>query len=276
MSDLESQGFTISGSPFNLTQRGVRARLTGLSIPSVTRLEQVVERGKDGWLNQLSGVHSLSGEVSRLVAASILEGVEVLEKSLWLRRSGTTDSAKFETLMRLADGREEPYDSSAYKADIEILSQWIMGAQYEELARVAPEYEHSSSLFGGSDQAKRTSDATEYIAQITYSAGWVWSGIGVLASQFGIVFPRFIRDAIEVGLPSESSTRLIAQAGVTRSTALSVSQNAGPRWSNVVEFLQRDFTEILSAVPMTALDSQRMQRLQDRANSGLLTTSMDD
>jgi hypothetical protein len=271
--DLENQGFAISGSPSQLTQRGIRARLTGLAVPSVTRLERVVERGRQGWLNELSGVHLLSEPTARLVATSVLEGIEVLEKSLWLRRTGSSDSAKFEALMRVADGTAEPYDASAFKADVQILTQWFMGAQYEELARIAPEYDHPGSLFGGSDHAKRTSDATEYISQITYAAGWVWSGIGVLAGQFGITLPKFIRAAIEVGLPSESATRLIKQAGVTRSTALSVAQISGPRWSDVIELLQGDLDEVLSSIHMTTLDSQRMQRLHDRAISGLLDSA---
>ena len=143
--------------------------------------------------------------------------------------------AKFEALVRFADGSDEFRESDAYQAEIQLFSDWIIGASFVELARTAPVYANKSSLFGGRDEPKRTSDATEHIGRLTYPASWAWSGAKVLAGELGDDLPGFIRNAIELGLPSEAATQLVTQARLTRSAALVVTEFTGPEWNSVLE-----------------------------------------
>ena len=96
---------------------------------------------------------------------------------------------------------ENYYDSDEHETDIDLLSAWILGSSYADIAVIPPVYERSNALFGGKDKSKRTSDATEYIGKLTYPASWVWSGARVLAGSLGESFPNFIRDSIESGPP---------------------------------------------------------------------------
>lgn len=262
--DLEDQGMALAGSPYQLTSRGVGARLTGLSVPSVLRLEKAIKRGQDGWLRLLVGINALSAEIAAQIAQLVLESLEAAGQSLWLRRASTTPAGRFEALARFADGDDEAFLSSAeYNADIQLLASWMMGWSYIDLARIAPTFQHANALFGGRDESKRTSDATEYVGKLTYPASWTWTGATVLAGDLGEAFPSFIRSAIELGVPSEGASVLVRRAGVTRPTALAVASVAGSSWAGVQEWLLADGFDS-DASGFTEADRGRLSALRER------------
>lgn len=225
---LEESGYALAASPFQLTDRGRNARLTGLSVPSVARLERALAGSRDGWLRDLLHVSELDEPLSLHIARLVFQSIEVVEHSLWLRRVGSTDAAKFEALSNFADGDDgDFYGSSEYESDIALFSAWIRGASYVDLANLAPVYDRENALFGGSDESKRTSDATEYVGKLAYPATWTWSGVRVLAGDVGDELPSFVRAAIELGVPSEGAATLIQRSGLTRPGALSVARIAG-------------------------------------------------
>ena len=265
LSDLEDRGYALAASPYQLTTRGQNARLTGLSAPTVFRLEQAIERSRNGWLLDLVGVRRLSPELAGQIARLIFEGIEVAEKSLWLRRVASSESAKFEMLARLADGNDrEFYNSDEYDVDVALLSAWILGTGYVDIARIAPIYDRANSLFGGNSESKRTSDATEYIGKIAYPATWVWSGARVLAGAMGEEWPGFIRDAVELGLPSEAATQLAANAFVTRPAAIAISSVTGPEWDSVLSWVVGDIGGELPEFGITTLDADRIISFRER------------
>ena len=264
--DLEARGYALAASPYRLTARGRAARLTGLSAPTVSRLEHAIERGRDGWLRDLTGIDVVTPELALQLARLVYESVEVAEKGLWIRKVGSSEQARFAAVAAFAGGSDEHQRSDAYQAEIQLFSAWITGASFTDIARAAPVFSNRNSLFGGRDEAKRTSDATEHIGRLTYPASWAWSGAKVLAGSLGDSFPAFIRSAIELGLPSEAATELVAQAGVTRSAALAVTAVTGPEWSAVLDWVGRHDDE-LPDLGLTSLDSARLGAFWERLTS---------
>lgn len=262
--DLEAQGMALAASPYRLTSRGVGARLTGLSVPSVVRLEKAVKRGQEGWLRSLVGIDAFDAEISAQISQLVLESLEVAQQSLWLRRASSTPAGRFEALARFAGGDDEAFLSSAeYEADIQLLAGWMMGRSYIDLARIAPVFDRANALFGGREESKRTSDATEYVGKLSYPASWTWTGATVLAGDLGEAFPSFITSAIELGVPSEGASVLIRRAGVTRPTALAVARMVGSSWSDVEAWLLSDgFEPGTSGV--TEADRGRLSALRER------------
>jgi hypothetical protein len=117
----------------------------------------------------------------------------------------------------------------------------------------------ASSLFGGEDEPKRTSDATEYVGKLTYPACWVWSAVHVLAGGRGLNLPTFIGRAIELGLPSEGATRLVQHGSLTRPTAMAISAIAGPTWSATRDWIIDHDTEQDDELAITRLDRERLR-----------------
>ena len=263
LADLEERGMAIAASPYQLTSRGATARLTGLAVPSVVRLERAVERGKDGWLRSLVGLDALTEQLATQVAQIVLESLEVAEQSLWLRRASSTGEGKFEALLAFADGDDVAVKaSSEYEYDILLLSSWMMGLSYIELARIAPVYNRANALFGGTDDSKRTSDATEYIGKLSYPASWAWTGALIIAGDLGGALPPFMRSAIELGVPSEAAGVLVRRAGLTRPGALAVVEVAGSSWSAARAWLTGDaFAQV--ATVLTDADQSRLSNLRE-------------
>jgi superfamily II DNA/RNA helicase len=266
LDDLRDRGYALAASPYRLTTRGHSARLTGLSAPTINRLERAIERGRAGWLRDLVGIEVITADIATQLARLVYESVEVAEKGLWIRKVGSSEQAKFEALVRFADGNDGFRESEAYQAEVQLFSYWITGASFVELARAAPVYDNKNSLFGGKDEPKRTSDATEHIGRLTYPASWAWSGARVLAGGLGDAFPGFIRSAIELGLPSEGATQLVALAQLTRPAALAVTKITGPKWSVVVEWIS-SFEGSLPDLGLTRLDAGRLAALKERLKS---------
>jgi hypothetical protein len=129
---------------------------------------------------------------------------------------------------------------------------------------MAPIYDRSNSLFGGLDESKRTSDATEYVGKLTYPASWVWSGAKLLANDVGDALPDFIGAAIELGLPSEAATRLVKEAGLTRPAALAITGVTGPSWRDAVNWLAGDIEGPIQSLGLTALDGERFAAFRER------------
>lgn len=263
--DLEARGYALAASPFQLTSRGRYARLTGLSAPTIARLERAIERGKGGWLQDLLNVRFLTPEIATHVARLLFESLEVAEKSLWLRRAAGGEDAKFELLARLADRSDVSfYDAPEYEVDISLVTSWMLGASYADIGNAAPVYPRANSLFGGVDESKRTSDATEYIGSLTYPASWVWSGVRVLARVVGADIPSFVGSAIEFGLPSEGATELVANAFLTRPAALAVTRIAGPDWISVRSWISGDIDTAVEELALTTLDRERLMNYRER------------
>ena len=265
LEDLEARGYALAASPYQLTARGRNARLTGLSAPTIDRLEHAIERSRNGWLPDLVGITQLSPDLAAQIARLVFEGLEVIQESLWLRRTAKNEQERFEALAALAgDHVDAFYNSYEYEKDIELLSAWILGSSYADLAVIAPVYERPNSLFGGRDESKRTSDATEYIGKLTYPASWVWSGARILAGNLGESFPSFIRNSIEWGLPSEASTQLVAHAAITRPGAIAITRVTAPDWRSTLAWVTDATEEELVALGLTALDVGRIIAFKER------------
>jgi hypothetical protein len=274
LTDLEDGGYALAASLFQLTERGYAARLTGLSLSSVMRLELAIERGRDGWMQGLLGTSGLAREACVQIAGLVYNAVEVFEHSLWMRRNaGSSADAKFEALMAFAQNSNDDYRSSdEFTADLDLLASWIAGDSYVDLARSAPIFKSASSLFGGEDEPKRTSDATEYVGKLTYPACWVWSAVHVLASDRGLNLPIFVGRAIESGLPSEGATRLVQHGNLTRPTAMAVSAIAGTTWLAARDWIIDHDIEQDDELAITRLDRERLRELRQRL---LLDDSLD-
>lgn len=265
LQDLEDRGLAVAGSPWRLTERGRTARLTGLSAPSVLRLEQAIDRGREGWLLDLVGVEELTENLAGQVAMLLLESVEVFETGLWLRKhGGSSEAAKFETLWAFGTGDLTDYrGSEEFEADIDLLTHWLLGASYASLAARAPTYDRANALFGGADVPKRTSDATEYIGKLNYPATWVWSGVKVLAGGLGEAIPPFLRSAIAAGVPSAAAAWLVDQGSLTRPAALRITEVTGPSRDAVIDWLDVDDPDD-AALGLTRLDEARLSALRAR------------
>ena len=68
---LEQRGFVVAASPYQLTDRGARARLTGLNSDSVTRLEAALAVGHDAWMPRLVDSVVLSDSDCEQVARTV-------------------------------------------------------------------------------------------------------------------------------------------------------------------------------------------------------------
>ena len=264
LDDLESNGYARAGSPLQLTSRGESARLTGLSVPTVQRLERAIDRSRDGWLDDIAGRDVIPADLATQIARLVFEGVEVADQSLWIRRvSRSNDPAKLEELTKMSTD-DAFYELSDYRTDIELMSAWIAGKSYSEIARLAPVFDRANSLFGGEDQSKRTSDATEYIGKLTYAASWVWAGAKVLAGQLGEQFPAFIRSSIELGIPSESGVNLVLQAALTRPAVMAITNTVGTDWDHLVSWIAEESETSGVVLGIPSLDRERLSAFRER------------
>jgi hypothetical protein len=265
LGDLEAGGNARAASPYQLTSRGRAARLTGLSTGSVRRLELAIERGRRGWLSDLSDVSEISSELSEQMARIVFESTEVFSNSLWLRRTSRSRDSEELRLLR-AFGEQlsnEHHGSEEFNADIQLLSGWILGRSYRELAMDAPIYDNANSLFGGTQDHKRTSDATEYIGKITYPSAWTWSALQVLLEADDLLVPGFLRDSLEYGLPYESATMLVRRGRLTRAGAMQVIEIAGSNSDDIRDWLSNEDELIRWDNRFTRLDAKRLRDLHE-------------
>lgn len=266
LADLEGRGLAIAGSPYKLTARGQSARLTGLAAPSVERIEAALQLAVGGWLGSLEGATELSDEQATQVSALLFEATEVFEHSLWLRREvSSKPMARLNAMHKFAYELDNAHVySDIFQADVEIFAGWIRGMSYGDLADRAPTFPSAQSLFGGSDETKRVSDATEYIGKLSYPASWVWSAVQVLAKDSGIVIPTFVRGSIEYGLPTEGAVQLASRAGVTRAAAVRIASLAGSSWAEVRDWLRGENGQDDVLARMTRADAARLTDVRER------------
>jgi len=257
---LEDAGFAIAGSPYRLTMTGDSARLTGLSTPSVIRLNAAMRANTTGWLTDLIDQSSINPQTARRVAELVFEAVEVYEHSIAGRRlSGSRPAEKLGHLEDFCAGLSvDHYGTPEFEADVDLLSAWIGGQSYGQLASIAPTFSHASALFGGTDQSKRVSDAAEYVGKLAYPASWVWSAGAVLRGE--PTLPSFIRGAIELGLPSEAAVVASQTLGVTRSAALVLAELGGEAWRDCSEWLRSDSALDDLSYRLTLSDLERIDR----------------
>lgn len=262
---LESAGFIVAGSPYRLTQTGVAARLSGLSAPSVTRLNAALGESFE-WMRELPGRADLTAGLCEQIVRLVLEAVEVYEHSLTMRAAaGSSDAeARWSHLQEFCGGVNSRRDESGVlSVDIELLSSWMQGASYGDIASIAPRPSRANALFGGDDPSKRASDAAEYIGKMTYPASWTWSAALVLGG-LGDSLPRFIRGSIELGLPTETAVVACRDGGLTRNAALIVSERCGPEWSTAEAVLSGDSMQN-AFLDLPTADRARIARLRARS-----------
>ncbi|QJS11903.1 DEAD/DEAH box helicase [Streptomyces argyrophyllae] len=261
LEDLEARGFAVAGSPYRLTGPGALARLTGLSAPSVSRLAPAVSLASESWLPDLVFATQIEAPHARKISELLFEAVEMIEKTFWFKQSPSRDRDTIFAEM-VAGQRSWPYGQPNFEADIDLIAAWISGRSYSGLADAAPTPSSSRSLFGGRDRAKRVSDVADYIGSHTYAASWIWSGVKVLAGSLGDALPSFIRDSIELGVPSEGGVKLVKDYALSRPGALLVTSLAGASWVEVRDWIRWDSVDAFSSMGLTRLDAARLERLR--------------
>lgn len=258
---LERAGYAVAGSPLTATPVGNAAQLTGLSMPAVARLTAAVGRGRAGWLSDLPSLTELTPDVAQQLARLVLEAPEVFQHSLWFRRNAKGNSSWPELFRFAYQGSTAYAGTSDHQLDVNLFASWIMGASYRDLASIADVAAHASSLFGGNDQAKRISDATEYVGKLTYPSAWVWSGAQLVAGDLGKQFPGFLRGAIEYGVPNETAVQVIERGRLTRPAAMTIASMAGTDWAAATEWLLGDGNVAGAELLLTNADAERLRHL---------------
>ncbi|MER6654565.1 DEAD/DEAH box helicase [Streptomyces sp. NPDC000971] len=255
--DLDERGLAVAGSPYQLTPFGGRARLTGLSAPTVSRLGNKVAEASEDWLPDLVLTSEISLDQAEKISRLLFQSFEMLEGGLWLRRMGQDN--KLDTMKSLSSNSLSwPDRDPVFESDVSLLASWIRGKSYAVISREAPMANNKRSLFGSGEAAARISDAAEYLGKLTYPAAWVWSAVKVLAGALGESLPSFVRDGIELGVPSEGAVRLINSVGLSRPGALMVASHSGPSWSQVVDWVRFGEDGVFQDLELTRLDLQRL------------------
>ncbi len=250
LDDLREAGLAEAASPYRLTEVGRRARLAGLGPRSCLRLHQLIEGSvvRPELFASLVDSSELSQEAALALARLSFEAVEVLEASLWFRRSpAKSESDRVSVLRDLSEGKRDwPYGDELYEVDVRILASWIGGSSYEELASLAPVF--ARGLFSGEELGNRAADAAEHLGRLSYPAAWSWSAAVAMLGSDGESVPNWIRRGIEFGVPSESATQLVSLFGLSRTGAVLLSRATSPSWifasSMIRELTESDFDRI--------------------------------
>jgi replicative superfamily II helicase len=219
---LEDNGLAMAASPYQLTDSGKRARLGGVSFKSSLRIRSRIESMSFDVFTELEALFRIDTTAAAIISNLVFECEEVIENSLWFRRQNIAARMQALFIKRLMNGEIDwPYDNSIYQDDLAIFEGWILGRPFTELANIPPVFSDRGA-FGSDDAVKRTIDALEHTGRITYSAAWAWSAVGAMLG--GEIAPAaWIRSAIENGVPTEAGTRLIEDYGVSRETAVKLS-----------------------------------------------------
>lgn len=228
VANLETRELIVAGSPYRLTQLGNRARLAGLSAFSCQRINDLTDKQDSPFdFDKLNGIVGIGPETAQEIAKGVFQTLELLECSLWLRRAGA-ERIRTDILRSIENGeRDWPYEDAIFQADLSLLSLWINGAAFTDIAQHAPTF--SRGLF--EDKAgKRTADAADYITTIANQSAWVWSAISVMLEEKYPDIPLWIRRAVELGIPTELGTEIMVRADLSRSGALTLSQHFPSAW----------------------------------------------
>ncbi len=254
---LEERELIRAASPYRLTTQGRRAQLTGLGGATCQRLGHILETDQAGWLQDLRDRTSIDTPVARSIARLLFQTEEVLEQGLWLRRLPGDERVRLAVFLQLVSGRRNwPDGEELFEVDISLLSAWIAGSTYSELAALAPRFARGS--FSGGDDEARTADAAEWVGRVTYPAGWCWSGIRMLSDRGEEAIPAWIRSGIEFGVPSESCAQLMLATGISRTGAVALGRTLPSAWSSArPKLADLDYADIRS-VGLTEGDARRI------------------
>jgi superfamily II DNA/RNA helicase len=262
LASLERDGLALAGSPYRLTRLGELARIGGLCATSTRRLRDALEIQGDSWISELLGASIMLAEQAELLASLVFESIEVLRESLWLRWESSSEPGRWTIVRDIAAGRRGwPSRDSWLSTDISLLAGWISGRSYAELSNFAPIVDRTNSLFGGTDPSKRTSDVAEYLGRIAYPAAWTWSAARMILGSLGEELPVFVRQAVELGAPTASACYLIREVGLARPAAILVSDRAGPKVSDVTQWVGAADRHALIELGLTAADTGRLDEL---------------
>jgi len=259
LESLEDRGFAVAGSPYRLTERGERARLTGLNSRSVARLEIMLAAGRSGWLPTLANVVVLTASQREQVARIVYGSTETMANSLWLKRARKNDLTRTAYLADFAQMRtEEHLDSDIFWAELNALMLWIAGESLEAIAETMPTFGRTG-LFGSSDQSSRVSDVAEYVSRIGYPGSWTWTAAQALTRDlYGLSSPPWISAAVEHGAPTETAVNLMRWGTLSRPGALQLADALGPSWPSAAETLRQDDTP---GAQLAADDQNRLSTL---------------
>ena len=257
---LEQRGFAVAGSPYRLTERGQRARLTGLRSHSVARLEKALDDGHGGWLPTLSDAFSLNMTQLEQIARTVFESTETMTNSLWLKRTHRNEAARTAYLTDFGHMRaEEHLDSELFWAEVNAVALWIAGESLATIADTMPTF-GKTGLFASSDQSSRVSDVAEYTSRIGYPGSWTWTAAHTLARELhGLNGPTWISAAVEYGAPSEAAVGLMRWGGLSRPGALQLADALGPVWAVAADALRQD--DSLDS-QLTVFDQSRVQNVR--------------
>ena len=260
LDSLEERGLAIAGSPYKLTDKGVRARLTGLNGHSVERLETAIEIGRQGWLPTLTDIVELTQTQIGQVARIVFESSETMAKSLWLRRNRKSDISKSSYLAEFSIMRvDEHVEAPLFWSEVAALSMWISGESFESIANNMPTF-GGSGLFASSKLPSRISDVAEYVSRVGYPGSWTWGAVQTLTREiYGLRTPSWLSGAIEYGASSETAVVLMRSGRLSRPGALALSQQLGPSWSEAADLLFNDQVELMAG--LNSVDSERLEEM---------------
>jgi hypothetical protein len=91
--------------------------------------------------------------------------------------------------------------------------------------------------FSGKDPFSRSSDGADQMGRVAYSAAWSLAGLRHL-TEAGDQLPIWLRDAVELGVPSLTACSLVNQVGLARTTATRLSLDLPTNWEAARETLR--------------------------------------
>lgn len=234
LDDLESIGLAEAASPYHLTSLGRRSRLAGISPESCLRLSAEVRMlAENDFFSDLVGITEITDDLANVLASLVMETEEVIEHSLWFRKLRLPDDeAKVTVLRGLMSGmREWPNEEANYRYDLEMLSSWLLGISYADLAQIPPVYSgRGRGIFASTNSGRRASDAAEQMGRLSYPASWAWGAVVAMLGEKGDELPGWIRRAIELGVPTETSVELVRALGLSRAGATRLNTVLSSSW----------------------------------------------
>lgn len=260
---LEGRELIIAGSPYRLTQLGNRARLAGLSAFSCQRIDRLTSLPTPAFnLGVLEGVVGIEPENAHEIVSAVFQALEMLECSLWLRRTGDSDQVRTDILRSIESGeRDWPYDDELFKSDIALLALWITGADFAGIASRAPLFDRG--LFQDKP-GTRAADAADYIVNVAGQAAWVWSAITVMLEEQYPSIPLWIRRAIELGIPTEFGTEVMVRADLSRAGGLLLSERFPSAWDEGKPHLLETTSTDLRHMGLSQADASRFRAWRNK------------
>ena len=275
--EFESQGFAYSGSPFQLTEMGKRARLSGLAPSSCLRVLNSLDAFSRPLDAELESVSHLDDEISFLLSRLIFDTEEAISESLWLRQwSSEQEQGGVLRQMERSEFDWPPQDD-LYRTNILLLSQWISGVSIANIANTLYEAMEDGNFSvrgwkANQDDAKSERFMLEYLIKQSQPASWAWSGIAALTESGGERIPTWIRGSVEYGVPTQTCHELCAHVGLSRRGSLQLGENLSAQWGSAYKEIKSSEWWLLHSARWQAqfmrndwLRLQEWRNRQDRA-----------